>query len=184
MNDTAEGNAIVYCEKAFNTTNGKTAHGLVRFTNRYKVLSVVDSAYAGRDAGEVLDGRQTAIPIFSEVGVAIEKSRRNGAPATHLVVGLAPDGGRLPSSAREDIGVAVRLGLHVDCGLHDYLNDDPALVELAGAHQVRLRDIRKTSADLRASFLQRQDRAGPVVQGRGPGDGLGRWKAHDGLATG
>ena len=27
--------AIVYCEEAFNTPNGKTAHGLVRFTERY-----------------------------------------------------------------------------------------------------------------------------------------------------
>ena len=46
-----EGNAIVYCEGAFGTTNGKTAHGLVRFTRRYRVLSVVDSGFAGRDAG-------------------------------------------------------------------------------------------------------------------------------------
>ncbi len=143
MKEVEEGNAIVYCEKAFNTTNGKTAHGLVRFTKRYKVLSVVDSACAGRDAGEVLDGRPSAIPIFSEIGVAVEKARRGGAPATHLVVGLAPDGGRLPSWAKEDIGVAIRLGLHVDCGLHDYLSDDPALVELARAHQVQLRDIRR-----------------------------------------
>ena len=36
MNELPEGNAIIYCEGAFNTTNGKTAHGLVRFTNRYR----------------------------------------------------------------------------------------------------------------------------------------------------
>jgi uncharacterized NAD-dependent epimerase/dehydratase family protein len=143
MKETAKDNAIVYCEKAFHTTNGKTAHGLVRFTNRYQVLSVVDSDCAGRDAGELLDGRPSGIPIFPEIGVAVEKSRRNGAPPTHLVVGLAPDGGRLPSWAKEDIGVAIRLGLHVDCGLHDYLNEDETLVELARAHGVQLRDIRR-----------------------------------------
>ena len=42
-----EGRAIVYCEGAFGTTNGKTGHGLVRFTRRYRVLSVVDSELAG-----------------------------------------------------------------------------------------------------------------------------------------
>ena len=50
-------NAIVYCQGAFNTPNGKTAHGLVRFTERYRILSVIDSKYAGKDAGEVLDGK-------------------------------------------------------------------------------------------------------------------------------
>ena len=52
-----EGNAIVYCEGAFGTTNGKTAHGLIRRSRRYKVLAVVDSLQAEKDAGEVLDGR-------------------------------------------------------------------------------------------------------------------------------
>jgi uncharacterized NAD-dependent epimerase/dehydratase family protein len=59
------------------------------------------------------------------------------------VVGLAPDGGRLPSWAKEDLKAGIRLGLNVDCGLHDYLNEDPAIVELAHNHGVRLRDIRK-----------------------------------------
>ena len=54
MNELPEGNAIIYCEGAFNTTNGKTAHGLVRFTDRYRVLSVIDSRYAGQDAGELV----------------------------------------------------------------------------------------------------------------------------------
>ncbi len=42
-----EGNAIVYCEGAFGTTNGKTAHGLVRRSERYRVLSVIDSRHGG-----------------------------------------------------------------------------------------------------------------------------------------
>ena len=51
MKSFLDGNAIVYCEGMFNTLNGKTAHGLVRFTKRYKILSVIDSRYAGLDAG-------------------------------------------------------------------------------------------------------------------------------------
>jgi len=41
MTRTPEGNALVYCEGAFNTANGKTAHGLVRHTLRYNVLGVI-----------------------------------------------------------------------------------------------------------------------------------------------
>lgn len=138
-----DGNAIVYCEGAYNTTNGKTAHGLVRFTRRYRVVGVVDSRYTGRDAGEVLDAQPNGIPVFADIDAAAEAARTAGHPATHLVVGLAPDGGRLSPDAREHLKHAIRLGLHVDCGLHDYLTDDPALVELAQAHDVQLRDIRK-----------------------------------------
>ena len=42
-----EGNAIVYCQGAFNTTYGKTAHGLVRRSERYRVLGVIDAAWSG-----------------------------------------------------------------------------------------------------------------------------------------
>jgi len=138
-----DGNAIVYCEGAFNTTNGKTAHGLVRFTHRYKVVSVVDSRYAGRDAGDILDGRRNDIPIHSTIDAAVADAKKGRVQATHLVVGLAPDGGRLSAKARMDIQAAIRMGLNIDCGLHDYLTDDSVMSDLARTHSVTLRDIRK-----------------------------------------
>jgi len=103
VNSFPEGNAIVYCQGAFATPNGKTAHGLVRRTRRYRVLSVVDSRYAGNDAGRVLDGKARDIPIHGELGLAVDEALSQGNPATHLVIGLAPDGGRLswwPSQLR------------------------------------------------------------------------------------
>jgi uncharacterized NAD-dependent epimerase/dehydratase family protein len=138
-----DGNAIVYCEGAFASTNGKTAHGLVRRTRRYRVLSVVDSALAGKDAGQVLDGKPDGIPIVGSIADAVAAARAAGTPATHLVVGLAPDGGRLSPRNREDIRAAVEAGLNVDCGLHDFLTEDPELVALAARRGVTLRDVRK-----------------------------------------
>ena len=64
-------------------------------------------------------------------------------PATHFVVGLAPDGGQLPSRARKDLKDAIALGLNVDCGLHDYLSDDRELANLADRYGIQIRDIRK-----------------------------------------
>ena len=46
MKKVLDGNAIVYCEGAFNTPNGKTTHGLVRFTERFHILSVVITSYS------------------------------------------------------------------------------------------------------------------------------------------
>ncbi len=138
-----EGNAIVYCQGNFGTPNGKTAHGLVRFTRRYNVLSVIDSFHAGQDAGEMLDGASRGIPIFSSVAEAVLDSVARGNPATHFVIGLAPDGGRLPDDGREAVAEAISLGLNIDSGLHDFISEDVRLRSLAREKGVKIRDIRK-----------------------------------------
>jgi uncharacterized NAD-dependent epimerase/dehydratase family protein len=138
-----EGAAIIYCQGAYSTTNGKTAHGLVRRTRRYRIVSVVDADCAGEDAGRLLDGRRQGIPVHASITEAVDAARLGGVTPTHLVVGLAPDGGRLPALARQDIKSALRLGLHVDAGLHDFLSEDEELSALAVAHDVTIRDVRK-----------------------------------------
>jgi uncharacterized NAD-dependent epimerase/dehydratase family protein len=137
-----DGGAVVYCDGAFNTPNGKTAHGLVRFTRRYAVLSVIDTRYAGSDAGEVLDRRPRGIPVVADLRAAL--ALPSGREATHFVVGIAPDGGRLTPAMRSAILEAIGLGLDVDCGLHDFLEDDPEISAAAAAAGVTLRDARRT----------------------------------------
>jgi uncharacterized NAD-dependent epimerase/dehydratase family protein len=138
-----DGNAILYCEGAYGTTYGKTAHGLVRRTRRYRVLSVLDSSLAGKDARELIDGRPGGIPILATLDEALRQAGSAGHPATHFVIGLATDGGKLPPSARGAVAEAIRAGLDVDSGLHDFLSEDPELLALAAEHGVALRDVRK-----------------------------------------
>lgn len=138
-----EGNAIVYCEKAFGTTYGKTAHGLVRHTRRYRILSVIDSTQAGKDASLILDGKPKDIAIYPDLKSALEASRKKGMPATHFIIGLAPDGGRLSPEHRQALIQAIKSGLNIDSGLHDLLTEDAELARLAARHGVELRDIRK-----------------------------------------
>ena len=137
-----DGNAVLYCEGAFTTTNGKTAHGLVRRSERYRVLSVVDSRWAGRDAGEVLDGRPSGIALHATLADALAAAPVD-APPSHFVMGLAPDGGRLPPDARRAVRDALTAGLHVVSGLHDFLGDDPELATLARDIGVRIHDVRR-----------------------------------------
>ncbi|NER09095.1 Uncharacterized conserved protein, NAD-dependent epimerase/dehydratase family [Muriicola jejuensis] len=144
MKKSIDGNALVYCEGAFNTPNGKTAHGLVRFTERYNVVGVIDSRYAGKDAGEVLDGKANGIPIFEDLLSAVKYYTGKPLMPESLVIGLAPDGGRLPAEARKTIAAAMELGWNVDSGLHDFLTNDTNLVDLARKKGCRIRDIRKT----------------------------------------
>jgi len=142
-----EGNAIVYCEGAFGTPNGKTAHGLVRRSERYRLLSIIDSTKAGTDAGDVLDDKPNGIAVHADLTAArraaAEAGMDSGTGATHFIIGLAPDGGRLPSAGRAALEEAIRAGLDVVSGLHDFVSEDPAFAPLAVEHAVTLVDVRK-----------------------------------------
>lgn len=134
-----EGRAVVYCEGAFGTPNGKTAHGLVRHTQRYIVRAVIDSTAEGRDSGDFLDGRPNSIPVVSSLKEALEID----GSISFFVIGLAPDGGRLAAEDRDAVKEAIRAGLNVDSGLHDFLTEDPEISSLAERFGVQLRDVRK-----------------------------------------
>ena len=134
-----EGTALVYADNAFNTPNGKTAHGLVRFTERFDVVGIIDHVYAGQDAGLVLDGKANGIPVFANLQAALEK-----VSAVNFVVGLAPDGGRLPADARDTVRMALEHKMNVTSGLHDFLTNDASLVALANENNCTIKDVRKT----------------------------------------
>ena len=136
-----DGTAIVYCEGAFATPNGKTANGLVRHTDRYLVMGVIDSKCAGNDAGVVLDGRLKNIPIFASVDEAVATLLMK---PRFMVMGLAPDGGKLPGEARRAVKRALENGMNVDSGLHEFLGDDAEFIALAKRHNVKIRDVRRT----------------------------------------
>jgi uncharacterized NAD-dependent epimerase/dehydratase family protein len=136
-----DGTAVVLCDGGFGTTEGKTAHGLVRHTERYRVLAVIDASLAGRDAGEELDGVPVGIPIVSDLDEAIRVAGRR---PDHLVVGVATHGGVLPDRLRPTIAKALEQGIGVDSGLHELLADDPEFAGLARSSGARIRDVRRT----------------------------------------
>lgn len=129
--------AIVLCEGHFGDPSGKTAHGLVRYSDLYEVVGVIDSALAGKDAGEVLDGEPTGVPIFASIDDALLRTS-----PTHLVMGVATDGGRIPEEYMPILEKAIASKLHVVAGLHEKLNDNAALVGLARENGVTLTDVR------------------------------------------
>ena len=132
--------AIVYCATCMDSTRGKTAHGLIRFTERFDIRAVVDHVFAGQDAGQFLDGTPNGIPIVSTVEDGIGKLSSSGGA---FIVGLATDGGILPDHARDAVRTAITHGMDVYCGLHVFLSEDPEFAPLAKKHGVTLTDVRK-----------------------------------------
>lgn len=132
--------ALVLCEASFNRTGGKTAAGLVRHSLRFKILGILDSTMAGKDAGEILDGKKAGIPIFSSVKDALSKMPKK---PEYLIVGVATVGGMLPKNFRPALREAIKNRINIISGLHEWLADDPELSELAEKYKVTITDIRK-----------------------------------------
>ncbi|WP_299553701.1 DUF1611 domain-containing protein [uncultured Tateyamaria sp.] len=145
---TAAPTAIVYCEGNFGQIDGKTANGLVRHSQAYRVLSVIDSRLAGRDSGQVLDNVSNGIPIVANINAAL--AREATTPDT-LIYGMAPSTGTLSPTDREVVLDAIARGMNIVSGLHEYLGDDAQISSAARAASVTIRDIRKPrpSKDMR-----------------------------------
>lgn len=140
--------AVVYCEGNFGLTDGKTANGLVRHSERYEILSVIDGTQAGRDAGEALGEAHAAIPLVATLSAAI---RLAGLVPDVLIFGVAPTSGMLSPVERDVLLDAISRGMGIVNGLHEFLNDDPEFAAAAAAAGVELHDVRKPRAkkDLR-----------------------------------
>ena len=140
--------AVVYCEANFGALDGKTANGLVRHSERYQILAIIDSEKSGLDAGEVLDGTSNGIPICSDLADSIAYT---GIVPDYFIYGIAPSSGILTPLERGLVLEAISSGIHIVSGLHEFLGDDPEFVAASASSNVTIRDVRKPRAkkDLR-----------------------------------
>lgn len=140
--------AVVYSEGNFAKIDGKTANGLVRHSEAYRIVSVIDSTHSGENAGLVLDDVINDIPILDGLNTAI--AREAHVPDT-FIYGMAPSTGRLSPADRSVVLDAIARGMNIVSGLHEYLSDDPEIAQAALERRVSIRDIRKPklSKDMR-----------------------------------
>ena len=140
--------AIVYCEANFGEVDGKTANGLVRHSEKYDIVAVIDSHRAGLDSGIVLDGEPNAIPICFDLEAALAHADR---VPDYFIFGIAPSSGMLSVHERALVLKAIGLGMDIVSGLHEFLADDPEFAAASAANGVLIRDVRKPRAtnDLR-----------------------------------
>jgi uncharacterized NAD-dependent epimerase/dehydratase family protein len=135
-----EGNALVFTNGLLDTTFAKTCHGLLRGGKRFEVLAVIDHMHPGKDAGEVMEGKSAGIHVYGSVLDFIKKDHRK---PRYFVVGVAFPGGQLPESCRNEIVLAMKEGLSIVCGLHQFLSDDPEFLRISKEEGVEIIDIRK-----------------------------------------
>jgi uncharacterized NAD-dependent epimerase/dehydratase family protein len=136
----ARNTAVVYCEANFAAPDGKTANGLVRHSEKYEILSVIDSEKAGLDSGEALGDAPNGIPIVADLAAAIVSAVRM---PDFFIFGMAPSSGMLSPAERRLLLQAIALGMHIVNGLHEFLNDDPEFAHAAATHKVTILDVRR-----------------------------------------
>jgi uncharacterized NAD-dependent epimerase/dehydratase family protein len=134
--------AIVLTDGHLDNMNAKTAHGLIRGTERFEIVGVIDPPQAEKDAGEVLDGKKRNIPIFKDVKSALQTLSK----VDTCIVGVATVGGMFPGDMLLMVKECIENGLHIVNGLHDFLNDRPEMLALAQKNQVTLTDVRRPKA--------------------------------------
>ena len=132
-------NIIVATDGLLKQDYAKTAHGLIRGSERFEVLAIIDKKYCGLDAGETLDGRHRKIPVISTVQEAIDIFK----DIDYLVIGVATVGGVLSDSLLKTIKKAISNRIGIVNGLHDQLGERDDIVQLAKKYNVKLVDIRK-----------------------------------------
>jgi uncharacterized NAD-dependent epimerase/dehydratase family protein len=135
--------AIVYCEGQFGEQDGKTANGLVRHSEKYEILSVIDSLRAGADAGTFLDGTSSGIPVLASLAECIAHA---GRVPDYLICGVAPADGLLSNDQRIVLLDGIARGMHIINGLHEFLNDDAEFAAAAVIAGVTITDVRRPKA--------------------------------------
>ena len=133
-------NAIIITAGYLDTSSGKTAHGLIRGTERFNIVGVIDNKNAGKDAGEVLDGKKRNIPIFASI---VEFATSSDVQPVYCIIGVATKGGVIPELLRTMLKEALEQGYGLINGLHEYISDIPELADLAREKGLEIVDVRK-----------------------------------------
>jgi uncharacterized NAD-dependent epimerase/dehydratase family protein len=131
---------LILADGDFGPMTSKTANSVIRYLQN-GVVGVIDRSQAGKTAQDVL-GFGGSIPVVDSMkaGLAL------GPDA--VLIGIAPQGGRLPAEWREWLSEALDAGCDLWSGLHTFLSDDPLLAEKARAKGRTIHDLRKPPADL------------------------------------
>lgn len=132
-NQQSQPRLLILTEGATDPMKAKTATCLVRYRES-DVVALLDSTQAGKTAAELL-GVGRSVPIVGSFKEAPE--------ANTLLIGIAPSGGKIPPAWRPLLQAAVRRGMDVISGLHDFLSDDPELLAASREHGTRLVDVRQ-----------------------------------------
>lgn len=136
------GKAVIITGGLLDTNSAKTAHGLMRHSKRFEIIGVIDEKHAGKDAGEVVEGRANQLPVAADIADFISVHEK----PQYAIIGMATKGGVLPQNLYSSIQKILSLGIHLVNGLHEPLSEIEAFKSVAYEYGDIIYDIRKSKA--------------------------------------
>ena len=149
-----KGNAIVLTDGKFNTKSAKTAHGLIRGSNRFNIIGVIDHKisknyiHLEKNGKIKLSDNESDIKVYSNLNLFIKLNIQ----VDYCIIGVASAGGLLPKNMRGDLIDAMKNGMSIVNGLHSILNDDKQLLNISKKNNVDIYDVRNSRKRDKLSF--------------------------------
>lgn len=131
---------LIIADGDFAPMTSKTANSVIRYLPD-RVVAVLDRSQAGKTAEDIL-GFGGDIPVVGSMREGLDRK------PDAVLIGIAPQGGRLPEAWHAWLVDALDAGCDIVSGLHTFLGDDPELAAHARAHGRTISDLRKPPADL------------------------------------
>jgi len=135
------GTAVVLTNGSLAHPDAKTAHGLIRGSERFEIIGVIDPNSAGQDAGEVLDGIHRNIPVYSDITAYLTEK---GKKPDYAIIGVALGGGLLDEQWLTLTLDVIEQGISIVNGMHMLLGDNPVFQAAAKKSNARIIDIRRS----------------------------------------
>ena len=124
----------ILCQEAFNYIKNKTGNRLIRYRPD-EVVAVIDREKIGSTSEEEV-GVGGDTPVVGDFNATLHLD-----PDT-LVIGNATQGGFITDEYKAEIINAMNAGCDVISGMHQFLNDDEELKNIAAQKNVKLIDLR------------------------------------------
>ncbi|RLB92607.1 MAG: DUF1611 domain-containing protein [Deltaproteobacteria bacterium] len=134
------GSAVILTNGRLDTDDAKTVHGLIRGTERFDIIGVIDQSCAGKDAGEILDGIYRHIPVYSDLDDCLTAASKK---PDYAIIGVALSGGKLNDQWQKLTLEVIRKGVSIVNGMHTLLGDIPVFKSAARENKVNIIDIRR-----------------------------------------
>ena len=131
---------LIVADGDFGPMTSKTANSDIRYLPD-RTVGVLDRQHGGQTVQDIL-GFGGAMPIVGSMAEGLALG------PTAVLVGIAPQGGRLPGEWRSWLAEALDRGCDLWSGLHTFLSNDPVLAGKAAAHGRKIFDLRKPPVDL------------------------------------
>ena len=132
--------AIILTNGLLSYSDAKTAHGLIRGTDRFDIVGVIDAAHVQWDLSTIVGEKVPNIPVFPSISEAVA-----GVPGQidYIIIGVATKGGNLPTDMKSILVESLNNNISVISGLHEFVSDIPELALLAEEKGLTITDVRK-----------------------------------------